>query len=204
MSVNFEIYPAFPSLIYKSNEFYNFKPDEYNFFNSLNFVEQDPVSFSEDCNILGNDEMKCLKNFIFKHIKNYISNVLELSDQIEFYITESWVNKMGIGGSHQVHRHPNSIFSGIFYIFGENSPIHFIDERGRPFSNFKLDAKNYNYVNSASLSFENIPGSLFLFPSDLSHFVPPNEKDGKRMSLSFNTFFKGTICTHQTSSLILE
>lgn len=204
MSINFEIYPAFPSVIYRSDEFYNFKSEEYDFFNSLNFVGENTISFSEDSNILGNDRMECLNNFIFKHVKNYVYNVLELSNEIEFYITESWINKMNIGGRHEVHRHPNSIFSGIFYILGEKSPIHFIDERGRPFTNFKLDTKNYNYINSPSLSFDNIPGSLFLFPSDLSHFVPSNDKDRKRMSLSFNTFFRGKVCTHQTSSLILE
>ena len=40
-------------------------------------------------------------------------------------------------------------------------------------------------------------GDLVLFPSHLSHLVPSNLSDEERISLSFNTWVKGSLGTKQ-------
>lgn len=204
MNNNFQLTPLFARPLYQSTEFYKFKSKEITFLKSLEMYVKQSLKVSEDFYVLNNDIMKPLKNYIMIHIKNYVYNILNIDPSIQFYITESWVNTMSVGGYHDQHRHPNSILSGVLYITGSNSPIHFIDRDQKPFPNFRLKVKNFNMFNTDCYIFDNHPGSLILFPSDLTHYVPENNYDKNRMSLSFNTFFHGEINDQKSIGLILN
>ena len=51
----------------------------------------------------------------------------------------------------------------------------------------------YNNFNSEIFLLQLNAGELIIFPSNLSHSVPPNNSDEERISLSFNTWIKGNI-----------
>ena len=71
---------------------------------------------SIDNNILENKEMKKLKQFIEKSLKEYFQNIYVPKNNVEPYITQSWCNYTKEGQYHHKHAHPNSFVSGVFYV----------------------------------------------------------------------------------------
>ena len=97
------------------------------------------------------------------------------------------------GESHHGHNHPNSIISGVFYVSTvENDKICFFDPN-KINQIIKIPQKEVNYFNSDSLFFDIANLVLLLFSSSIVHSVEPNEQaTTDRISISFNTFAKGT------------
>ena len=69
-------------------------------------------------------------------------------------------------------------------------PIKFTNDRQRDVS---LSIKRFNNFNSSTYMLPLKMGELILFPSDLRHKVPTNQSDEERISLSFNTWIKGSL-----------
>ena len=146
---------------------------------------------SIDTNILENKEMKKLKQFIEKSLKEYFQNIYVPKNNVEPYITQSWCNYTKEGQFHHRHAHPNSFVSGVFYVQADKTKdkIYFYKEE---YKRIKVPAKEYNLFNSDSWWFETGTNDLVIFPSNLIHMV--EKVIGKeRISLSFNTFLKGYI-----------
>ena len=106
-----------------------------------------------------------------------------------------WGNKLNVGATHPPHTHSNNFLSGVFYLQSDNksAPIQFFDPRAQ--ANILIPRrKNNNWNNSTVIQFDSVAGIGFIFPSWLRHSVPPNEIATKdRISLSFNTFVRGTL-----------
>jgi uncharacterized protein (TIGR02466 family) len=138
-----------------------------------------------------------LKEFCEKHIKIYVKEVLRIeNEELNFYITQSWLGITMPGEIHDFHFHPNSIISGVFYISTEESDqISFIDPAGRMKNLLFLHRPiEYSIWNSDSWSFNANTNELFLFPAWLDHSVKENSKATKdRISIAFNVFVKGII-----------
>ena len=142
-----------------------------------------------------NEKLKQLKQFCEEQIKIYVKEVITPEEDLDFYITQSWLNITKPGGFHHDHSHPNSIISGVFYISTEeDDKITFQDPNTKikHLINFKL--KEHTVFNSPEWFFSVNTNELVLFPSWLDHHVESNEKATKdRISLSFNTYVKGTL-----------
>ena len=145
---------------------------------------------SDDTFILDKPEMSRVKQFIEAKIHEYVTNIME-SDN-EMVITQSWLNKNGKGEAHHAHKHPNSMISGVWYpqIHKNLPPIKFTNSQQRDVS---FSIKKYNRFNSATFMLPMNKGELILFPSNLSHSVNTNQFDEERISLSFNTWAKGSL-----------
>jgi uncharacterized protein (TIGR02466 family) len=142
-----------------------------------------------------NDKLKNIKQFCEQQIKIYVEAVINPVGDLDFYITQSWLNITKPGESHHTHFHPNSIISGVFYISTvENDMIDFVNPLSVLGSLVQFDVKKYNLFNSGTWFFNVNNNDLLLFPSWLNHQVKPNDKATKdRISISFNTFVKGTL-----------
>ena len=121
---------------------------------------------------------------------------MKIKTNSELYITESWTVYLNNGQSVHNHNHANSIVSGVLYY--NDAKISFVNDK-RPFLWF--DESEFNEFNSNEHMMNLSQGDLILFPSSLVHFVRPIEQEKTRMSLSFNTFVKGTISEVKTKSL---
>ena len=146
---------------------------------------------SINTNILENKEMKKLKQFIDKSLKEYVKSIYQPEHNVEPYITQSWCNYTKEGQFHHKHAHPNSFISGVFYVQADKSKdkIHFFKEG---YQQINIPTKKYDKFNSTSWWFETETNDLIMFPSNLIHAV--EKVVGKeRISLSFNTFLKGNL-----------
>ena len=107
----------------------------------------------------------------------------------EPFLGNMWANINPPGGMNRAHQHPNSLWSGVYYIKAPKNSGHLkIDDprasaamsRPRQKSN-NLPPRLYRETH-----YEPIAGRCIMFPSWLMHCVDPNESNDIRISVSFN------------------
>ena len=144
-------------------------------------------------NVLDIPYLSDLKKHLTEQINNYVYDVLCIPKSVDIYITQSWLNINRTNKSHHAHHHPNSLISGTYYLQG-NTPITFMHDRDI-FQNFSFEFTESNYLNTNLCNVTIQEGRCVLFPSVLAHYVNSNQNTEERISLSFNTFIKGTLTT---------
>ena len=142
-----------------------------------------------------NENLKEIKEFCEHHIKTYVKEVINHKEELDIYITQSWINVNKPGEFHHNHFHTNSIISGVFYVSTEEDDrIIFEHPNIRLKQLIKFEPKEFNLWNSSNWFFPSITNELILFPSWLMHKVESNEKaTTDRISISFNTFVRGNL-----------
>ena len=154
-----------------------------------------------------NGKLKNIKQFCEQQLKIYVEKVINPAEELDFYITQSWLNITKPGEFHHEHSHQNSIVSGVFYISTEeDDKITFSDPNAKVKEMIKFEPKEYNLFNSTIWTFFSITNEFLLFPSWLQHQVEVNEKaTTDRISISFNTFVRCNLGReHDLTELILK
>ncbi|MDY6921196.1 MAG: TIGR02466 family protein [Pseudomonadota bacterium] len=105
------------------------------------------------------------------------------------YRLEGWANKLGFGEYNSLHCHPNSFWSGVYYVTGNEAPPE------HPFSG-KLElldprpGASLAYAEQTNLYgrflINPVPGQVVVFPSWLQHQVHPCFSEQPRISVAFN------------------
>ena len=161
---------------------------------------------TKDNYVLNRKEFKNIKKFLDKHCKNYLNTVICPKNNINLYITQSWLNYTEANQYHHKHAHPNSIISGVFYFDSDikNDKILFSSNKGYEQIKPIIDETKYNIWNSETWFFPVKTGNLFMFPSSTNHQVKNKQGSNTRISLAFNTFYKGTVGSNKAlTELIL-
>ena len=104
--------------------------------------------------------------------------------------------------SHHDHVHPFSIVSGVLYLDNNPSNLNLYIESFMPEIPYFI-TKNKSFVSLKSLlndintnpsEHNNLKNHMVLFLSNSSHFVEPVSNESlPRKSISFNTFWKGSV-----------
>ena len=191
------IHSIFPTPIYTTKIDRGFTKQE------LQFVKQQKKHCTnnqgnintKDNYVLNRKEFKNIKKFLDKHCKEYLDTVICPKNNIELYITQSWLNYTETDQYHHKHTHPNSVVSGVFYFDSnvKNDKILFSHSRGYQQISPEIDKEKFNLWNSGTWFFPVETGNLFMFPSSTTHQVETKQGDNTRISLAFNTFYKGTV-----------
>jgi uncharacterized protein (TIGR02466 family) len=110
-------------------------------------------------------------------------------------IGNMWANINPPGGYNRPHIHPNSHFSGVYYIKApQNSgDIVFNDPRSGAHMIMPERVKDIKPPSHLwrEVRINPLEGRLIMFPSWLWHCVDPNESNDIRISVSFNFIQKG-------------
>lgn len=196
MSLDFRITGFFPSPVYNTKRDSNLDSTEKKEIENIikeGLRKTGALDHYTDNTYIFNTKLKNLKEFCEQHIKNYVKEVFNPKEEIDFYITQSWINVIEPGGNIQAHWHSNSIISGVFYISAEEGDtITFGDPNMKLKDMIQFDPIEYNIWNTFNGSIPSRNNELILFPSWLEHSVNSNEKaTTDRISISFNTFAKG-------------
>lgn len=196
------IHSIFPTPIFKDKIPRSLSEEEKLFFNNI----EKRISFgnltSVNQYLLDSAELKSLKLLIEEKLNEYFYKVYDPEENIEIYITQSWLSYTRPNEHHHKHRHPNSFLSGVFYIDAnpQKDKIFFYDKN---YKEIVIRPKNYNLWNSDSWYYPVETGDIIIFPSTLEHMVETVEEDDDRkvrISLAFNTFIKGKLGTYGTST----
>mgnify|MGYP003113747583 FL=1 len=105
-----------------------------------------------------------------------------------------WANINPPGGMNRSHQHPNSLWSGVYYIKApKNSGYLKIDDPRASAAMYRPRQKDGEKPIRLlrETQYEPIAGRLIMFPSWLLHCVDPNNSDDIRISVSFNFLQKG-------------
>ena len=135
----------------------------------------------------------------FKKLVNMLYDCQKTVYEQEYYESEPvlgnmWANINPPGGSNRAHQHPNSLWSGVYYIKAPKNSGHLkIDD---PRSSAAMVRPNHKKGPLPSRLFrethyEPIAGRCIMFPAWLMHCVDPNESNDIRISVSFNFLQKG-------------
>jgi uncharacterized protein (TIGR02466 family) len=105
-----------------------------------------------------------------------------------------WANINPPGGMNRAHQHPNSLWSGVYYIKApKNSGDLKIDDPRSVACMVRPNQKKGPVPERLfrETHYEPVAGRCIMFPSWLMHCVDPNESNDIRISVSFNFLQKG-------------
>jgi len=191
------IHSIFPTPIYTTKIGRGFTKQE------LQFVEKQKKHCvnntgninTKDNYILNRKEFKNIKKFLDKCLEDYLNRIICPKNNIKLYITQSWLNYTETNQFHHKHEHPNSAISGVLYFDSDikNDKILF----SHPTQYIQIvpetDKEKFNIWNSRTWWFSVETGNLFMFPSSTTHQVECKQGNNTRISLAFNTFYKGSV-----------
>jgi hypothetical protein len=100
----------FPTPIMRMNIARNFTDEENRFFERMQGAPRPNVSNvrSADTRVLDAPEMQSIRSFVVDHINQNVTKIISTDQNLEFYLTPSWLNYTQIGQSHHRHVHTNS------------------------------------------------------------------------------------------------
>ena len=107
----------------------------------------------------------------------------------EPYLGGMWANVNPPGGMNRAHMHPNSLWSGVYYVKAPKNCGHLkIDDPRTTAAMSRPVMKDDNFPSrlNREISYEPKAGRCIMFPSWVTHCVDPNESDDLRISVSFN------------------
>jgi hypothetical protein len=124
-------------------------------------------------------------------------------DNIKLTICDSWLTKSNLGQYANMHNHPASIYSGLFYLSTHNTAETIFEYKDVAIKNLLGNVGSHIKVNTFVSNPEK--NKLIIFPSDILHRVSIN-KDVRqtRHTLAFNTFYDGIISSMKTGILDIK
>lgn len=192
-----EKYGLFPTAVFK---YVIGKPKQ----TELSFIEDLPTtknvgnSTSIDHYVLDNNNLESLNNKIMGCVEDYFKCASKPKQNLNLSITQSWCNYTEEKEYHHEHYHANSVVSGVYYPKAEHAEdrIYFYNplHQHKSLSPYHIDATHEDEWNALSWWLPVTTGDLIIFPSYLNHRVGSiDTRETTRISLSFNTFFKGEL-----------
>ena len=100
-----------------------------------------------------------------------------------------WANINPTDGMNQPHIHPNSLFSGVYYVKSQPNAGRLKIYDPRPGVQFIMPARkpgNPGRDMWRDANIEPVVGRIIMFPAWLWHSVEPNKSNDLRISVSFN------------------
>lgn len=192
--MEFKIHSLFPTPIMKTQINRPFTAEEMNIFNTEQIGQSVGNASSKNRRVLENPLLSDLKKIAQDTLDLWVREIVSpaYKDKVKLQITQSWLNYTKHKGYHHVHYHPNSVISGVMYLQADEyadqiefqtaaqNPWHIHNDKANPFNS------NQYHVPVKT-------GDIVLFPSILYHAVPEVTVEKMRISLAFNSFWKGTI-----------
>lgn len=139
----------------------------------------------EFCGKAGQDLIGYLLNFANEATDRVALHHNEKPRRIKWSLT-AWVNVSRNGDFNKIHVHPNSTWSGTYYVDAGDpedqdvgTPIHLFDPcQGR--------SMTFAHIAPSSVYIKPRAGLIIMFPSYVPHMVFPHAGKGERISIAFN------------------
>lgn len=199
-----KVLKAFPQAVMHMTMDKEFTQTELDFIMSQHNVllENMGNNSSEDMDILRHEPLANLKKFVQRCLDMYFLHVYQprTPKHVRLTLTQSWLNFTKEGEHHHIHTHPNSIISGCLYISAKRDED-MITFQKREIPQFQIETSKTNDFNSLELNVSVGTKDIVLFPSSMLHRVPETTSKDIRISLAFNSFFRGKIGNVDTSGV---
>jgi uncharacterized protein (TIGR02466 family) len=110
--------------------------------------------------------------------KKLINEIIDKNIKKPFKVNEWWYNISETGHWNMPHTHPGVDLSLVLYLTETDELLNFFN----PFSQRKTVAMDGTTLYSPKTK----KGDILIFPSDIQHFVMPNQREEDRISISMN------------------
>lgn len=133
-----------------------------------------------------------LKQCLFQAASDANRGVWRPGMDIQITIHESWCHVTRDGGYHDMHVHPNSSWSAIYYL--DTADMDPATKNGlnrfyRPYDNLWSDAATAYQSTDNSIDIQAEPGQLIVFPSFVQHSALPYRGENPRYVIAVNSQF---------------
>lgn len=162
------------------------------------FIEKQKSIEVPNINILESKELFRIKKGILEFLNWYKEKVMCPKNDVDFYITNSWILNMKNGQHIPNHDYPNSIMTGTLFVQANPKLDHIVLMNSNR-NLFSIETKNVNVFNSDQTSVPSERCDLLLYPSNVITFIPP-VRSIERTCIMFNTFIKGDIFASTATS----
>jgi len=159
---------------------------------------------------LDQPELRTLRIDIMKACSVFLKEVLDVSDQMEFQMTNSWAVKHVKGDESGAHVHDNAMLSGVYYVQTDEHSGDIVFQKDKNHHNVftptvavPFNNRNHNCFNTDSWMIKPKDNLLILFPSTLDHGVMPSQSNQDRYCVAFNLFAFGKFGYDQVTQLHL-
>lgn len=137
----------------------------------------------------GNEAYEALNSAIAEPLRAGLVGGMGVDPDWAYAVSNFWINISGPGAYNVSHIHPNSSFSGVFYVQvpADSGCLIFEDDQHRMLE----EARRTKAATDATLQhqtywFSPVPGQLLLFPATLPHRVATNRSGADRVTIAFN------------------
>jgi len=184
------VFGLFPTPLYQSTVEFQFH--ELAYIQSIKTETYPNVygnATSNDNFVLDKPELSSLKAQVNKHLQEYLINIIG-AEGVTLEVTQSWINFNDKNTSHHTHCHDNSIISGVVYISKDPSQIIFFKDKSY---GIKPKITKQTKFNLDHMPINVKQNMIVLFPSHMLHGVNTNKNNEARVSLAFNSFYRGSL-----------
>jgi len=164
----------------------------------LELIENIKNSITEEKDMCKKPEFtqlgEVLKNESAQYLRNFWMDDPTHSFE-DLQITESWANQSVKGEEHHLHQHPFSVVSGVMFLSDtpDNLNLTFENEI-TPVPYWRTGTrKAYFSVRDLVGDQNNLKNHIVIFLSTTGHMVQPVQGDTPRVTISWNTFWKGKV-----------
>lgn len=130
---------------------------------------------------------------VFEAVSHANKDYWKTQDQISISFHESWCHITRDGGYHDMHIHPNSSWSGIYYLDTgnmDNKSKNGINRFYSPMLSMYTDAGTMWNHTQNSIDIHAEPGMMIIFPSWIQHSALIYHGSKERFIISFNCQIK--------------
>jgi uncharacterized protein (TIGR02466 family) len=195
-----EIINLFPTPVMVDNIGRDFTKEEFDIVRTAEQMDNIGNQSGKNSYILDNS-LHGLKQIAQKKIEEYVNLRYAPSTDVQFYITQSWLNWTNRGEYHHSHYHQNSLISGVIYINATEDDRIYFHKNSSP--TIRIETENYNLYNSDSWWIPVKTGDIILFPSELYHNVQEVSHDETRISLAFNVWVRGILGNQNSKNQLI-
>jgi uncharacterized protein (TIGR02466 family) len=163
---------------------------------------------SKNSYIIDHPICKEFSEFIMYHFRKFATEIMRW-DYEELQFAQSWLTYKAPGQFHKAHTHPNTLIAGVFYYdFQPDDAAICFSKEARSYHRSYLepsllpDYQDYPY-SQEEIYFQPKQNNFIIFPSYLTHGVPPNNTNRVRKALGINALTKGKLGDRETISEII-
>ena len=181
------------------------------YFNSCEMNEASGGGYgliSKDSYILDNSICKPLTSFFLECFNEFATKIMR-SRYKEIEFAQSWLTYKMPGQFHRAHTHPNTLLAGVFYYdFQPGDAAICFSKEVKSFNRSYLEPSLQEDFQEHPFSQEEIYftpqlNDFIIFPSHITHGVPPNRTNKVRKALGVNAMTKGSLGDRETISEII-
>ena len=182
-----ELYPIAIEYLEKFGGAHSYGPNENKEHWTTYYTQESATQMVAD------PRLKKFYEYFISEARTFLDAMNTRSSKYRFNFPFSFFAKVGKGARHELHSHPGSVISGVYYIRADESSPPIVFKDPRPYYKYMYydtifeegrDPKSYSLFPEYVVKPKT--GMLLLFPSWLEHEVLFSNSNEERITLVFN------------------